>query len=93
MLFVVYGAYTAFTSGVERALIADMAPPNLKGTLLGMHATLVGIALLPASIFAGILWNAFGSAAPFWFGGCLGLLASVAIGIVLKIKPPVYNQK
>ena len=93
MLFVVYGAYTAFTSGVERALIADMAPPNLKGTLLGMHATLVGIALLPASIFAGILWNSFGSAAPFWFGGCLGLLASVAIGIVLKIKPPVYNQK
>lgn len=85
-LFVVYGAYTAFTSGAERALITELAPPNLKGTLLGMHATLVGIALLPASVFAGILWNAFGAAAPFWFGGCLGLLAALAISIVLRIK-------
>jgi len=85
-LFVFYGAYTAFTSGAERALITELAPANLKGTLLGMHATLVGIALLPASVFAGILWNAFGAAAPFWFGGSLGLLAALAISIVLRIK-------
>ncbi|MEQ8236674.1 MAG: MFS transporter [Syntrophomonadaceae bacterium] len=87
LLFIVYGAYTAFTSGVERALITELAPPNLKGTLLGMHATLVGIALLPASILAGVLWDVFGAAAPFWFGGGLGLLAAAAISIVLRIEP------
>ncbi len=91
LIFVLYGGYTALTSGAERALISEIAPPNLKGTLLGMHATLVGIALLPASILAGLLWNTLGSAAPFWFGGSLGLLASIAIGIVLKKQPAASN--
>ena len=84
LLFILYGAYSALTSGAERALIAEIAPADLRGTLLGMHATLVGIALLPASVIAGFLWNIFGAAAPFWFGGCLGILAAGAIAIVLK---------
>jgi len=84
LLFLFYGAYTALASGAERALIAEIAPPDMRGTLLGMHATLVGIALLPASIIAGLLWDSFGPAAPFWFGGSLGFLASLAIALVLK---------
>ncbi len=82
-LFALYGLYTALTSGAERALIAEIAPANLKGTMLGLYATITGISLLPASVIAGLLWNAFGAAAPFWFGGTLGLCASAAIAIVL----------
>jgi hypothetical protein len=37
---------------------------SLMVDMLGLHATLTGIALLPASIIAGLLWNAFGMAAP-----------------------------
>jgi MFS family permease len=83
-LFALYGVYTALTSGAERALIAEISPPDLKGTMLGTHSSLVGIALLPASIIAGFLWTAFGASAPFWFGGSLAFIAAAAISIVLK---------
>ncbi len=37
----------------ERALIAEMSPASLKGTMLGLHSTITGIALLPASMICG----------------------------------------
>lgn len=86
LLFTLYGIYTALTSGAERAFIAEISPPHLKGTLLGMHATLVGVGLLPASVIGGLLWSAFGASATFWFGGILGLTAALAIGIILREK-------
>ncbi|MEA4986498.1 MAG: MFS transporter [Anaerovorax sp.] len=77
--FICYGIYTALISGTERAMIAEISPPALKGTMLGLHATLVGIALLPASIIAGALWNVFGAVAPFSFGASLSLLAALLL--------------
>lgn len=78
-LFAIYGLYTAFTEGVEKALVSDIAPQDLRATLIGLHATFVGIGLLPASLLAGFLWSAFGAPAPFYFGGALGALAAVAL--------------
>ena len=75
-LFGIYGLYIGFTEGVEKALIADIAPSELRATSIGLHATFVGIGLFPASVFAGILWKFFGAAAPFYFGGMMGILAS-----------------
>lgn len=86
IIFVLYGLYTAMTSGVERAFISEIAPPHLKGTMLGLHATLVGIALLPASAIAGVLWNAAGVAAPFLFGAVLSCVAALLLGFGLKGK-------
>ena len=86
-LFALYGLYIAFTEGVEKALVADIAPANQKATLIGLHATLVGIGLLPASALAGLLWNTFGPKAPFLFGGVTGLTASIALFWVLKGEP------
>jgi MFS family permease len=82
-LFAAYGLYIAFTEGVEKALVADIAPPELRATLIGLHATFVGIGLLPASLLAGFLWNLFGAAAPFYFGGGLGLLAALGLWLVI----------
>lgn len=76
LLFVLYGIYTAMSAGVERALIADIAPPELKGTMLGLHSTVAGVALLPASVICGFLWNSFGSTVPFVFGAIMSLLAA-----------------
>ena len=84
IIFVVYGLYTAMTAGVERAFIAEIAPAQLKGTMLGLHSTIVGIALLPASVIAGFLWNAAGAAAPFFFGGSLALLSALILGFGMK---------
>ncbi len=82
-LFAIYGAYIALTEGVEKALVADIAPLDLRATTIGLHATLVGIGLLPASLLAGFLWNLFGPEATFLFGGAMGLLAAVGIWAVV----------
>ncbi|MDO4557282.1 MAG: MFS transporter, partial [Lachnospiraceae bacterium] len=84
LIFVIYGIYTAATAGVERAFIAEIAPPQLKGTVLGLHSTLAGIALLPASVIAGLLWDSIGVFAPFLFGGMLSLLSAVILATKLR---------
>lgn len=83
-LFVVYGFYIAFTEGVEKALLADIAPSHLRGTVIGLHAALVGTALLPASFIAGFLWDIFGASAPFYFGAVMGLLAATGLLFILR---------
>lgn len=82
-LFAAYGLYIAFTEGVEKALVADIAPLELRATLIGLHATFVGIGLFPASLFAGALWDSFGAAAPFYFGSAMGLLAALGLWLVI----------
>lgn len=83
-LFSLYGIYIGFTEGVEKALVADIAPPDQKATLIGLHATLVGIGLLPASFLAGLLWDIYGAQAPFYFGSAMGLLAAAGLWWVLR---------
>lgn len=83
-VFILYGAYTAMVAGVERAFVAEISPPGIKGTMLGLHSSITGVALLPASILAGALWNWFGPVVPFAFGGILSLLAAAILFFFMK---------
>lgn len=81
-LWLLYGAYYGVNEAVGRALVADLAPPALRATGFGIVNAVSGLAILPASIVAGLLWDGVGAAAPFWFGaacaaGGLALLAFV----------------
>lgn len=82
-LFATYGLYFALTEGVEKAFVSDIAPFELRATLIGLHATFTGIGLLPASILAGFLWDSFGPAVPFYFGGVVGTLAAFAFWLLI----------
>ena len=82
-LFVVYGLYSGFTDGVEKALVSDLAPRELRATAIGLHGTLVGIGLFPASFIAGQLWTMLGPAYTFYFGGGMGILAALGLLLVL----------
>jgi Major Facilitator Superfamily. len=93
ILFIAYGAYTAFISGAERAFVAEAAPSEYKGTVLGIYGMLQGVGLLFSSIIAGIMWNSINSNAPFLFGGILGLASAIMILVILgKKNKPVYCQ-
>ncbi|MEW6173757.1 MAG: MFS transporter [Bacillota bacterium] len=83
-LFAAYGLYSALTEGVEKALVAEIAPQKQRATLIGLHATLVGIGLFPASLLAGLLWKTVSPAAPFYFGGVIGILTAIGLWVVLK---------
>ena len=83
-VFVLYGVYTAMIAGVERAFVAEISPAELKGTMLGLHSTVAGIALLPASVIAGLLWTTFGAIVPFVFGASLSLVAAFILIVFMK---------
>ena len=83
VLWGVYGLYVACTEGVEKALVADLAPKEHRATVLGLHATVVGLGLLPASLVAGVLWTRLGPQWVFITGGALGLLAAAGLMVIL----------
>ena len=90
--FILYGFYTAMITGVERAYIAEISPRDLKGTMLGLHSTIVGAALLPASLIAGLLWDGFGAPTTFIFGSGMSLLAALTLLLFMKNKPLLVNK-
>ena len=92
-LFVVYGFYTALTTGTERALIVEIVPETQKASALGLHASIVGLGLLPASIIAGVLWDTAGQSMPFIFGGILAFVTSVCVFIILSGKTKTECSK
>lgn len=85
LLFIFYGAYTAFISGAERAFVAEVSPDKYKGTVLGIYGMMQGIGLLLASIIAGAMWVRISPDAPFWFGGALGLISAALIAVILSL--------
>ncbi len=77
---VLWGLHMGFTQGLFAALVADTAPPDLRGTAFGYFNLLTGIAMLAASIIAGALWDAFGPTGTFLAG--LGFTAVSLAGLL-----------
>ena len=75
-LFGFYGLFMAATEGVEKALVADLAPATRRGTAFGWFNLVSGAMLLPASLIFGWLWQAQSSLLAFGFSAaCAGLAA------------------
>ncbi len=83
VLYVAYGLYYGMAYGSANAMVADLAPEQLRGTAYGTYNAMIGFLAFPASLIAGLLWQGagswegFGPSAPFLFGGALALVASV----------------
>lgn len=74
-IVIAYGLFYGFTEGVERALVADLAPEAARGKAYGAFGFAVGAAALPASIVFGAIWDRWGSQAAFTTSAALALLA------------------
>jgi MFS family permease len=77
-----WGLHMGFSQGLFNAMIADSAPAELRGTAFGIFHLLTGVALLLASVMAGLLWDAIGYQATFVCGAAFALLA--ALGLLLQ---------
>ncbi len=86
-LFAAYGIYFGLTEGVEKALVADFAPPHLRGSAFGLYHLTIGVGAFPASLLFGFVWQRFSSAAAFGMGAGIALLAGVLLSL-LNIKKP-----
>ena len=78
-LFAFYGVFMAATEGVEKALVADLAPPSLRGTAFGWFNLTAGLMLLPASLLFGALYQGAGALAAFGFSAACALTAAALL--------------
>ena len=83
-LFPLYGIFMATTTGVTRAYVADLAPANRRGTALGLYHTASGLAMLPAGIIAGTLWDVISPQTPFLFSSAVAFFAVILLLILMK---------
>src|SRR5262245_17989476 len=79
-----WGLHMGLTQGLLAALVADTAPPELRGTAFGMFNLLSGIALLLASIIAGGLWDVVGPGGTFLAGAMFTAIALAALPLVRR---------
>ncbi|MDD5127879.1 MAG: MFS transporter [Dehalococcoidales bacterium] len=79
VLFAGYGVYFGVTEGVARALVADLVPDNLRGTAYGWYHGVTGLAILPASLMAGWLWDNISPSTPFYLGAALAFVAMLGL--------------
>jgi MFS family permease len=77
LLFAVYGIHSATVNPASRALVAELSRMETRGTALGIYHASAGIAALPASLAAGILWDQFTPGTPFLVAGILALCAFI----------------
>lgn len=79
-----WGIHMGITQGLLATMVADTAPSDLRGTAYGFFNLISGLALLVASILAGLLWDRFGAAFTFYTGAAFCVVA--LFGLVLPIR-------
>lgn len=79
-----WGAHMALTQGLFAKLIADRAPATLRGSAFGLFNLATGLAMLAASVVAGVLWDRFGPTATFIAGAAFALSAGLIATAFLR---------
>ncbi len=70
-----WGLHMGMTQGLLATMVADTAPAHLRGTAFGFFNLASGIAMLIASVLAGLLWDKLGPGVTFYAGALLSMAA------------------
>jgi MFS family permease len=85
LLFGLYGLFMGMTEGVQKAFLATIIPPDFKATAFGAYAAAVGLAMLPASLIAGWLWEHVAPSAPFYFGAVMAGVSAILFAVLIVL--------
>ncbi|MFA5370995.1 MAG: MFS transporter [Sideroxydans sp.] len=77
-----WGVHLGLTQGLLARMVADATPADLRGTGYGFFNLISGLAMLVASVLAGLLWDQLGAAFTFYAGALFCVIA--AIGLVWR---------
>ena len=69
-----WGLHMGMTQGIFAKLVADAVPADLRGSAFGIFNLVSGVAILFASVVAGVAWSLLGSGATFVIGACFALI-------------------
>jgi len=78
-LFVVYGVYFGLTEPAEKAMVKDLAPPEVRGRAYGFYNFIVGASAVPAGVLTGWLWQTWSPGVALATGAGIAAAASVAL--------------
>ena len=81
-----WGVHMGLTQGLLATMVADTAPADLRGTAFGFFNLVSGVAMLLASVLAGLLWDGLGAAFTFYAGAAFCALALA--GLLLRGRGP-----
>lgn len=70
-----WGLHLGMTQGVLSTLVAATAPAELRGTAFGFFNLVSGVAMLIASVLAGLLWDRYDSGVTFYAGAGFATVA------------------
>ena len=82
--FILYGIYAASTEGIAKAWVSDLIPDNHRGTAIGLLTMLSSLAMMFGSFITGILWDGFGSTAPFLVSSIVSFLIAIIFVTIKK---------
>ena len=71
------------TEGIQKAFLATIIPQDFKATAFGVYNTLVGLAMFPASLIGGILWDRISPSATFYFGAATAVLSAAFFALFI----------
>ena len=83
ILFGLYGLFMGLTEGIQKAFLATIIPQDFKATAFGVYNTVVGLAMFPASLIGGWLWDHVSPSATFYFGAITASLSAVLFVIFI----------
>ncbi len=86
--FIFYGLHKGALEPVQKTFVAELAPKEYTASVLGGFQMVIGLVSLPASVFAGILWQQFGISSPLYLSLFLTILSSFCL---LFVKENMYN--
>ena len=79
-----WGAHLALTQGLLSKIVAEHAPQALRGSAFGVFHLATGLALLCASVIAGLLWDQLGAPATFMAGAGFATIAGFGYLVWLR---------
>jgi MFS family permease len=79
-----WGLHMGLSQGLLAALVADTAPPSLRGTAFGVFNLASGVAMLAASALAGALWSLYGPAQTFLAGALFAALSLAGLFTLIR---------
>ncbi len=71
---VLWGIHLGMTQGLLATMVTDTAPADLRGTAFGFFNLISGLAMLLASVCAGLVWDIYGASFTFYAGAAFCLL-------------------
>jgi len=74
-----WGIHMGITQGLLATMVADAAPADLRGTAFGFFNLVSGLAMLLASVLAGLLWDRLGASFTFYAGATFCVVALVGL--------------